>query len=152
MPARYIVRLWLTDREGNSRQVSFRPAAISSFESLLAAYITHMVPLVQAVSDAIVTRVDGVYTFIPDDIEYPTDGNVISDYALLFYTNDDDVYTRIAIPAAKNSIYESSGEYEGIRVDSDSVSAFSDHIADSEYFDASGLRIGPTYLVGGRAR
>lgn len=103
------------DRGGNASQTRLHFRHGAAISAILSALDTLM-PILADISDAQLGRVSITATWEPDTIAATSTTDIQASVAL-FYTNDTaTAQERIDIPSPKGSLFETDGDYAGIRV------------------------------------
>jgi hypothetical protein len=109
------VRFTLQDRERNTSTVTFwvsRSLSISALEGFIDTMASH----IKQLSDA---RIIQVKCIIEYDIDNGQEAEPTSDVTrkAVFYYSNGDIYEALYLPSPRSSIFESTGRFEGIRID-----------------------------------
>lgn len=111
-------KLSFRDREGNVGTTSAY-VALSLSDSLLLSFLNSFAPVVQALSNAHLFKVEVYRTLAVEGTPEPAIDADVSRFIGLFLRNDDYAET-LYIPAPKAEMFETTGIYTGIRTDATS--------------------------------
>lgn len=107
------------DRDNRKGSTSIRLPFSVTIATALSYAISFSIPL-SNMSDAVLVSIDIFYGFEDTDAVTPLSGATVDTKVSLFYS-EGDIYEAITIPAPKGEIFETEGQYQGIRVDVNSV-------------------------------
>lgn len=111
----YTVRFIFRDNDGNEASIHlYVPVALSTEQ--VVSFLNVAGPKLQNLSNASLVSAKVFYNYTFDSPQPAQLGSDCTSYAVLFYRNED-IYDAIYIPSPEASLFESEGEYSGIRVD-----------------------------------
>jgi len=118
MPLRHTVkvRFIFRDRSGNEASSHLYFPISTSVDDVFVA-VNNAIPFYAAVSDALIVRVVAEYEYYFVGLPDPSITSDVKRTVLLFYRNEDSRIERISVPSPRVSIFETVGEYAGIRID-----------------------------------
>lgn len=110
------VRLTLQDRDHNDGTVQWNIPSTVTFDSVVAALLAEGIPRVMALSDATFMRATVFYTHTANAPAPAPESSSTHRKLMLFVRNINSDLDMISIPSPIAAIFDSSGLYEGIRV------------------------------------
>lgn len=147
------VAFTLVDKEGNKGTITLY-CSFSLSGAALLELLNLLASLIQPLSNAAITTVTVSYKVLLETYSTSLGLPDLTSRVLLFY-REGDTYEAIGIPAPKADLFETAGQYAGIRVDPFSMGMvtwfsywgdFSSHITTKE-----GDPFPETFVVGGRS-
>jgi len=145
------VSLTFADRDGNSAVLTLYCAfatPIADAWSFALAMVDYVAPL----SDALIVTLQIAYRWTIDDPETPAESSNIERKILLLHVNDADEINGMIIPSPRIDLWETTGNYAGIRLDLASAGALAwiDMLTGVELLTKQGHELG-ALVAGGLA-
>lgn len=138
------------DRDGNKAQVTqWMPYAASIDDTL--AYADNFISNTNAISDALVYRMEMVWKYTIDVLPMPSVTSDISRGLLILIENDSGELSGIRIPSPKAELFETTGKYAYIRMDktNSAVIDFQTLLNTQDFRTADNRQLGHTIINGG---
>jgi hypothetical protein len=145
------VGITFRDRDGNSAVLTVYCAFATPITDAWV-FALAMVGAVAPLSDALIVAVQIAYRWTIDDPATPAESSNIERKLLLLHVNDSDEINGMMIPSPRADLWETTGNYAGIRLDMASAGALAliDMLAGIELLTKQAHPLG-ALVVGGLA-
>jgi hypothetical protein len=156
MPTRATVKIRLIFRDrGRNEASTHLYLPFSSTVDDVFDFVNAAIPRYNAVSNALIAKVVAEYEFYYTNLSEPSPQSDNTKVLLIFYRNEQGLVERISIPSPKSDLFETSGDYAGIRIDTESSGIlYWEEMTLNGYVELltkDGIVIGPEVLTGGIA-
>lgn len=147
-------RLVFRDRDGQEASTHIYLPFAYTLDQIFA-FVNAAIPRYLAVSNAIIVRVEVVYEWYYRNLPEAEEGSDSTRTLLLFYRNENGTIDVLSIVSPRNTIYETTGPYAGIRIDKNhpAIVAWQDITVNGllTFVNQYGELLGPELLTGGIA-